>query len=270
MTIVIAAFLSTTLIITPAYGQEDAPPTANAGSSEMVSSGENVTLDGSNSCDLDGDNLNYYWYQIGDQNVSLYDSISTANPTFVAPNVTNPTIQSFEFIVYDNKISSSPSYVQVRVNPPQVQSLSSPASSGTLSLQSSQLTPAEIVFILIIIGAMAWTITQYRKRRYFRETVKKQTLHDQNYNCAMCKSTTGGVWDYDHIDGNRSNNGIDNCQALCPKCHAKKTRGLLKPKQKLYSSQWIVIVMAVLIFLIIIMKILGLYVHINLSIQNLY
>ena len=175
--IVIAAFLSTTLVITPAYCQEDAPPITNAGSSEMVSSGENVPLDRSNSCDPDGDNLNYYWYQIGGQNVSLYDSISTANPTFVAPNGTNPTIQSFEFIVDDNKISSSPSYVQVRVNPPQVQSLSSPASSGTWSPQSSQLTPAEIVFILIIIGAMAWTVThrrKYRKRRYFTETVKKQ------------------------------------------------------------------------------------------------
>lgn len=222
MPIVIAAFVSTTLIITPAYGQEDAPPMANTGSSEMVSSGENVTLDRSNSYDPDDDNL--------------------------------------EFIVDDNKISSSPSYVQVRVNPPQVQSLSSPASPGTWSPQSSQLTPAEIVFILIIIGAMAWTIThrrKYRKRRYFTETVKKQTLHDQNYKCAICKRTTGGVWDYDHIDGNRSNNGIDNCQALCPNCHAKKTRGLLKLKQKPYSSRWIIIVMAVLIFLIIIMKILG-------------
>jgi hypothetical protein len=96
--IVIAAFVSTTLIITPAYGQEDAPPMANTGSSEMVSSGENVTLDRSNSYDPDDDNLNYYWYQIGGQNASLYDNISTANQTF-APNVTNPTIQSFEFIV---------------------------------------------------------------------------------------------------------------------------------------------------------------------------
>ena len=254
--LVITAFLSTNLIITPAYGQQYAPPTANAGSSQIVSSGETVTLDGSNSRDPDGDNLNYYWYQIGGQNVSLYDSISTANPTFIAPNVTNPTILSFELIVDDNKISSSPYYVQVRVNPPQ--SLSSPAASRTWSSQSSQLTPAEIVFILIIIGAIAWTIThrrKYRKRRYFTETVKKQTLRDQNYKCAICKRTTGGVWDYDHIDGNRSNNDIDNYQALCPNCHAKKTRGLLKlkPKHKYYSSRWIVTVMAVLI----IMKILG-------------
>ena len=37
-----------------------------------------------------------------------------------------------------------------------------------------------------------------------------------------------GIWDYDHIDGNRSNNHARNCQASCPNCHAKKTPGLLK------------------------------------------
>jgi 5-methylcytosine-specific restriction endonuclease McrA len=41
-----------------------------------------------------------------------------------------------------------------------------------------------------------------------------------------------GLWDYDHIDGNRSNNDPSNCQALCPNCHAKKTRGLLKQENK--------------------------------------
>ena len=41
-----------------------------------------------------------------------------------------------------------------------------------------------------------------------------------------------GVWDYDHKNGDRSNNKLINCQALCPNCHAKKTRGLLKNKAK--------------------------------------
>ena len=29
---------------------------------------------------------------------------------------------------------------------------------------------------------------------------------------------------YDHIDGNRSNNSLGNCQALCSNCHDLKTR----------------------------------------------
>ena len=41
-----------------------------------------------------------------------------------------------------------------------------------------------------------------------------------------------GGWDYDHKNGDRSNNKLSNCQALCPNCHAKKTRGLLKTKEK--------------------------------------
>ena len=32
------------------------------------------------------------------------------------------------------------------------------------------------------------------------------------------------IWDFDHIDGDSSNNSLSNCQALCPNCHAKKTR----------------------------------------------
>jgi hypothetical protein len=39
----------------------------------------------------------------------------------------------------------------------------------------------------------------------------------------MCKKRAG-VWDYDHIDGNRSNNQARNSQALCSNCHAKKIR----------------------------------------------
>jgi K319-like protein len=82
--------LSLIFIIGLVYGQE-ASPIADAGSSRIVTSGKNVTLDGSNSNDPDGDSLNYYWYQIGGQNVSLSD-ISIANPTFIAPKVANPTI----------------------------------------------------------------------------------------------------------------------------------------------------------------------------------
>jgi HNH endonuclease len=80
---------------------------------------------------------------------------------------------------------------------------------------------AVFIFIVIIV-AVIWKLThRTKKRRYFKADVKREVLKDQNYNCAICKRSTG-VWDYDHIDGNRSNNDISNCQALCPNCHAKK------------------------------------------------
>ena len=103
------------------------------------------------------------------------------------------------------------------------------------------------VFIVIIVGIILWNLThRTKKRRYFPADVKREVLKDQNYKCAICKRSTG-VWDYDHIDGNRTNNDISNCQALCPNCHAKKTRGFLEQKS---SKRGIVLtVLIILIFL---------------------
>jgi hypothetical protein len=58
-----------------------------------------------------------------------------------------------------------------------------------------------------------------------------------------------GVWDYDHKDGNRSNNHARNCQALCPNCHAKKTGGLLKREKKPYIV-WAFRIVLIIVFLI--------------------
>ncbi len=90
-----------------------------------------------------------------------------------------------------------------------------------------------LLFIIIIAGAIAWRLAHPRtkERRYFSIVVKRQVLKDQNYKCASCKRNTG-IWDYDHKNGDRSNNKKSNCQALCPNCHAKKTRGLVKVKGK--------------------------------------
>ena len=90
-----------------------------------------------------------------------------------------------------------------------------------------------ILFFIIITGAIIWKITHRTKkeRRYFSSEVKRQILKNQNYKCAICKRNTE-VWDYDHKNGKRSNNKMTNCQALCPNCHAKKTRGLIKSKAK--------------------------------------
>jgi HNH endonuclease len=106
---------------------------------------------------------------------------------------------------------------------------------------------AVFIFIVIII-AVIWKLTHRTKnRRYFPDDVKREVLKDQNYKCAICKRSAG-VWDYDHIDGNRSNNDISNCQALCPNCHAKKTRGLLE-QEKSSKRGIIIAIVIIMVFL---------------------
>lgn len=107
------------------------------------------------------------------------------------------------------------------------------ATDSDRSQKESNTTIKIIVFLIICY--VVWTVykglkyrhAKYRKRQYFKSYIKKSTVLKQRHKCAICKKRAD-VWDYDHIDGNRSNNHARNCQALCPNCHAKKTRGLLE------------------------------------------
>ena len=62
-----------------------------------------------------------------------------------------------------------------------------------------------------------------KRRREFSERDKAATLFVQNNYCKICGRTLEFP-EYDHTDGNPSNNHIINCQALCPNCHVRKTR----------------------------------------------
>ena len=61
------------------------------------------------------------------------------------------------------------------------------------------------------------------RRKQFSNITKLKVLRNQNHCCYDCGNRLETV-DFNHIDGNRSNNHITNCQALCPNCHAKRTR----------------------------------------------
>jgi len=60
-------------------------------------------------------------------------------------------------------------------------------------------------------------------RKDYSELTKSFTRFMQGNVCNSCKQQTSD-WDYHHKDGDRSNNRPSNCEALCPNCHAKKTR----------------------------------------------
>ena len=88
---------------------ENQPPVADAGADQKVEEGSQVTLDGSDSYDPDGDDLLllYSWTQIGDQTVTL-DDANKADPTFEAPawSAENHTLK-FQLEVKDDSAAST-------------------------------------------------------------------------------------------------------------------------------------------------------------------
>jgi len=94
-------------------------------------------------------------------------------------------------------------------------------------LKTFILTVLSLGIIFSLLGLVA--ITRRNKRRKSRERkgfpryVKQNVLRKQDHKCAHCRKTLNVV-DWDHKNGDRSNNQENNCQALCPNCHAIKTR----------------------------------------------
>lgn len=65
-----------------------------------------------------------------------------------------------------------------------------------------------------------------KKRKGFTAGQKLEILANQNHRCASCNKpfTKSRRPHFDHIDGDSSNNEIENGQALCPNCHDLKSR----------------------------------------------
>ncbi|MFO8051652.1 MAG: PKD domain-containing protein [Thermoplasmatota archaeon] len=91
---------------------ENAYPTAVAGENQMVEPGEMVYLDGTNSTDPDGDDLEYYWDLDGEE-----DADEDGNPTndrdltgakvyFEAPMVTETEVITVTLTVSDGELES--------------------------------------------------------------------------------------------------------------------------------------------------------------------
>ena len=82
--------------------------------------------------------------------------------------------------------------------------------------------PQTLIDWIILLGKAAERVKKNPRKR-FRKATKRAVLADQEFVCRECY-THLGVVEFDHIDGDRSNIDYSNCQALCPNCHAKKTR----------------------------------------------
>jgi len=58
-------------------------------------------------------------------------------------------------------------------------------------------------------------------------SIQKEQVRNRQYDkCNMC-FTQPSQWKYDYIDGNKSNNDLNNCQGLCPHCYSIKTEKII-------------------------------------------
>ena len=86
-------------------------PISNAGEDQVVDAGVLVTIDGSNSSDIDGSIIAYVWTQIAGPTVSL-SSYDQPEVSFTAPS--EGTLE-FQLEVYDNEGSSSSDVVSILI-----------------------------------------------------------------------------------------------------------------------------------------------------------
>jgi hypothetical protein len=97
--------------------------------------------------------------------------------------------------------------------------------------QPPQDSRSVLILILLlasaaVIGIVIKKLSRNKKqkdRRDFPDTIKERVLKKQNHRCANCKRLLNVV-DWDHKNSKRYDNSESNCLALCPNCHAIKTR----------------------------------------------
>ena len=96
---------------------------------------------------------------------------------------------------------------------------------------------AGIVILVIIVGVVIAIIKAKPLRKYSEDTdysytstvrkgwtpdEKEQVRIRQDGKCAHCGKPPPR-WEYHHVNGDRSDNSMSNCEGLCPNCHSIET-----------------------------------------------
>jgi hypothetical protein len=82
-----------------------------------------------------------------------------------------------------------------------------------------------IAFVIWIVAIAVLLSSPVKKgeRKSFSILVKREAVRKQKAKCARCKRKLVDYGhDFDHKNGDRSNNKLSNCQALCTPCHRRK------------------------------------------------
>lgn len=127
-------------------GGSNSPPNAIAGSSQVRASGATVTLDGSQSNDVDGDSLEYSWTQTSGPGVALSNA-GSAIAQFTAPSVNSDTMLQFRLTVTDPGGLSDAATVTVTVTV-----TSDPTAFGGGGSGGGATHP--LTFVLLLVAAL--------------------------------------------------------------------------------------------------------------------
>ena len=92
------------------------PPIADAGADHTLYESNTVQLDGSSSSDIEDTSLNYSWQQIDSSGYSVsFSDATSAQPSFIAPDVTADANLTFQLTVTDAGSKSSTDTVTITV-----------------------------------------------------------------------------------------------------------------------------------------------------------
>jgi len=104
----------------------------------------------------------------------------------------------------------------------------------TLNGEQTPIVGIIILGLIGIVGSIIGISAKKRKLKIFQSrgwnsiqrrgwnSIQKEQVRDRQYGrCNMC-FTQPSQWKYDHINGNKSDNDLNNCQGLCPHCYSVK------------------------------------------------
>ncbi|MGC2573036.1 MAG: HNH endonuclease signature motif containing protein [Candidatus Nitrosopolaris sp.] len=167
-----------------------------------------------------------------------FQNNSTFNPVCVKHTSYYCTGYLKGYSVTWNNLSAKRSTSNPNLNPPADNSSSpyTPNSNKTVAKPSRVISSSTdnwisqfIIFVIVvlIVAAIASKLKhrkgKYKERKDFSDDVKEKRLGKQHHRCADCNRVLNVV-DWHHKNGNRSDNKESNCVALCPNCHAVRTR----------------------------------------------
>jgi Na+/proline symporter len=99
-------------------------------------------------------------------------------------------------------------------------------STGPLNEYSNLALGEQRIIAILLWGVALFLLisepSRIRRRKHFTQPVKREVIHKQKNRCATCKRKLGPYVSNFHVNGDRSDNRLSNCKALCIPCHRRK------------------------------------------------